>query len=105
MKSNHLSNDQLIIELKNLRLRNTELEEKVLELGQENKNCHQSEDKFRSLFENMNDGFAYHKIVVDKTGLPVDYVFLEVNNAFEKYTGLKKKKYLRTKSNKSNSGN
>ena len=35
----------------------------------------QSEAKYRSLFENMIDGFAFHKIVVDDHGKPVDYVF------------------------------
>ena len=42
-------------------------------------------------FNKMLDGFAYHKIIVDKAGKPVDYVFLEVNHAFEKMTGLKKR--------------
>jgi PAS domain S-box-containing protein len=41
-------------------------------------------------FEKMMDGFAYHKIIVDKSGKPVDYVFLEVNSAFERMTGLKR---------------
>ncbi len=50
----------------------------------------QSEAKYRSLFENMINGLAYHKIVTDKNGKPVDYIFLEVNNAFERLTGLKR---------------
>ena len=49
---------------------------------------------FNMFFENMMDGFAYHKIVVDKTGKPVDFVFLEVNNAFERMTGLKRDKII-----------
>jgi PAS domain S-box-containing protein len=44
--------------------------------------------------EKMMDGFAYHKIVVDKAGKPVDYVFLEVNHAFEKMTGLKRERII-----------
>jgi PAS domain S-box-containing protein len=50
--------------------------------------------QFNMFFERMIDGFAYHKIVVDKAGKPVDYVFLEVNNAFETMTGLKKEKIM-----------
>src|SRR5208283_4128942 len=46
--------------------------------------------QFDMFFDKMLDGFAYHKIVVDKAGKPVDYVFLEVNHAFEKITGLKR---------------
>lgn len=49
-----------------------------------------SEAKFRHLFSEMLNGFAFHKIIVDEHGLPVDYVFLEVNEAFEKLTGLRK---------------
>ncbi len=50
----------------------------------------QSEAKHHSLFENMIDGIAYHKIVTDANGKPVDYIFLEVNDAFESLTGLKR---------------
>ena len=48
-----------------------------------------SEEKLDSLFNNMSEGFALHRIVLDKRGTPCDYVFLEVNEAFEAMTGLK----------------
>lgn len=35
-------------------------------------------------------GYAYHKILCDKKGVPVDYIFLDVNTGFERLTGLKK---------------
>jgi PAS domain S-box-containing protein len=47
-----------------------------------------SEQRFRSLFEEMTSGFALHEIICDEQGLPVDYRFLEVNPAFERLTGL-----------------
>jgi PAS domain-containing protein len=47
----------------------------------------ESESKYRFLFENMMNGFAYHKMLFDDEGKPVDYVYLEVNDAFEKMTG------------------
>lgn len=50
--------------------------------------------KFNMFFDKMMDGFAYHKILLDKTGKPVDYVFLEVNKAFEKMTLLKREKII-----------
>jgi PAS domain S-box-containing protein len=34
-------------------------------------------------------GFAHHRIILDDGGKPFDYLFLEVNAAFEKLTGLK----------------
>jgi PAS domain S-box-containing protein len=48
------------------------------------------ESRYSALFENMQDAFAYHKLLVDEAGRPVDYVFLEVNPAFERMTGLKR---------------
>ncbi|HYQ47986.1 MAG TPA: PAS domain S-box protein, partial [Thermodesulfovibrionales bacterium] len=50
-----------------------------------------SEAKYRHLFSAMLSGFAYHKIIVDEHGAPVDYIFLEVNDAFERLTGLHRK--------------
>jgi PAS domain S-box-containing protein len=44
--------------------------------------------QYKDLFDNMIDGFAIHEIIADEWGNPVDYVFLEVNPAFESYTGL-----------------
>ncbi len=49
-----------------------------------------SEEKYRSLFDNMLNGFALHEIILDKEKNPVDYVFLELNKSFERLTGLKK---------------
>lgn len=39
----------------------------------------------------MFSGFARHKVLFDKNGNPVDYVFVQVNQAFEKITGLREK--------------
>ncbi len=47
-----------------------------------------SEKRFRSLFENMIEGFAYCKMLNQKDS-PLDFVYLEVNHAFEPLTGLK----------------
>ncbi|HOT45800.1 MAG TPA: DUF3365 domain-containing protein [Spirochaetota bacterium] len=48
----------------------------------------ESEKRFRSLFENMLEGFAYCKMLYDG-GVPVDFIYLEVNAAFKTLTGLK----------------
>lgn len=34
-------------------------------------------------------GYAHHRIILDEAGKPFDYEFIEVNNTFEKLTGLK----------------
>lgn len=49
-----------------------------------------SEEKLHALFSNMSEGFAYHRIVLDGEGKPCDYVFHEINDAFERITGLKR---------------
>ncbi|SHO46757.1 PAS domain S-box protein [Desulfopila aestuarii] len=48
------------------------------------------ESRYHLLFDNMVSGFAYHKIITNKDGEPVDYEFLSVNKAFERFTGLKR---------------
>ena len=48
----------------------------------------ESEERYRTLFNVMNEGVALHQIILDAKGKPVDYRFLEVNPAFEKLTGL-----------------
>ena len=47
-----------------------------------------SRERYRSLFTHMSNGFATHQMVFDAQGRPVDYKFLEANEAFEKLTGL-----------------
>lgn len=47
-----------------------------------------SEERYRTLFETMLDGFALHEIILDDQGAPYDYRFLQVNPAFERLTGL-----------------
>lgn len=56
-----------------------------------------SEERYHSLFTHMISGFAHHKVLFDEGGKPVDYVFLEVNDAFEKLTGLKRENLIRKK--------
>jgi PAS domain S-box-containing protein len=47
----------------------------------------QSEEHYRFLFENMLNGFAYCKMLFEN-GQPRDYIYLNVNRAFETLTGL-----------------
>ena len=48
-----------------------------------------SEQRYRLLFEHMLDGFAYCRMVFDDQARPIDFVYLEVNAAFVRLTGLK----------------
>ena len=47
-----------------------------------------SEERYRTLFNGMTEGFALHEIICDEDGIPCDYRFLDINPAFERLTGL-----------------
>jgi PAS domain S-box-containing protein len=51
-------------------------------------NLRESEERYRLLFENMIEGYAYCKMFFED-GKPLDFVYLAVNDAFERLTGLK----------------
>lgn len=48
----------------------------------------ESEKRFLSLFENMIEGFAYCRMLYED-GKPDDFIYIQVNKAFGKLTGLK----------------
>lgn len=47
-----------------------------------------SEERYRMLFDAMDEGFCVIEMLFDQHGKAVDYRFLEINDAFEKQTGL-----------------
>src|SRR6185437_12207296 len=49
----------------------------------------ESETRFRSLFESMDEGYCVIQMIFDLHNKPSDYCFLEVNPVFEKQTGIK----------------
>lgn len=49
-----------------------------------------SEKRYRDLFDSMNSGFALHEIICDAGGHPIDYIFLDVNRAFETLLGIRR---------------
>ncbi|MCP4706686.1 MAG: hypothetical protein GY865_18965, partial [candidate division Zixibacteria bacterium] len=51
-------------------------------------------DKYLALLRNTNDAFGFHQIITDSKNKPIDYIFLEVNDRFEQFTGLKKDNIL-----------
>ena len=48
----------------------------------------ESEEKYRALFDNMLEGFAFCRMIYDDDGHPVDWLYLDTNKAFEPLTGL-----------------
>jgi PAS domain S-box-containing protein len=49
----------------------------------------ESEEKYRGLFESMDQGFCIIDVLFDEAGRPVDYRFVESNPVFGTQTGLK----------------
>jgi PAS domain S-box-containing protein len=47
-----------------------------------------SEEKYRSLFESIDQGFCTIEVLFDEQDRPVDYRFLSINPCFERQTGL-----------------
>lgn len=48
----------------------------------------ESEELYRSLFDNMLNGFAYCQMHFNENGKPWDFTYLSVNKAFDSLTGL-----------------
>lgn len=49
---------------------------------------------YRHIFEHMNEGFAIIEMIINEQGLPVDYVFKEVNPAYEQLTGFTREQLI-----------
>ena len=45
---------------------------------------------YSNLFNSMNEGVTLHEMIFSSSGRPVDYVFIDINPAFEILTGIKK---------------
>jgi len=49
------------------------------------------ENFYKNILYNSPFGYAFHEIILDENGVPCNYKFIEVNPAFEMFTGLKAK--------------
>jgi len=71
--------------IKEVQMLNEELENKVAE---RTVSLTKSEEQFRALFEKSPLGIAYNEMIYDTSGKPIDYRFLEVNEAYKKIIGI-----------------
>jgi len=58
------------------------------ELEEDEQVCRESDSRFCALFRTMTEGVAFHKLVYDQDGRPVDYVIVDVNAEYERHVGL-----------------
>jgi PAS domain S-box-containing protein len=54
-----------------------------------NEALRESEEKYRSIFENIDEGFGIQEVVTDENGNVTDVIYREGNGAFERFTGIK----------------
>jgi PAS domain S-box-containing protein len=64
------------------------LRRKLRELADETEERQMIEARYRNLFESMNEGVAYCRMIYE-AGQPVDFVYVTVNGQFTALTGLK----------------
>jgi PAS domain S-box-containing protein len=62
----------------------------ITERKQMENRLRESEKKYRELFMQMENGAATHKIILDVHGNAIDYITLDVNDAYESFLGVKK---------------
>ncbi len=66
----------------------------VTERKQVDEKLRASEQRYRTLFASMQEGFYLAHIIYDKDGQPCDYEYLDVNPAFERIMGLPREKII-----------
>jgi len=57
----------------------------------------ESENRFHSLYDSMKEGVALHRVISDDSGVPVDYLILDVNPSYVSQTGVSREKALNRK--------
>jgi PAS domain S-box-containing protein len=67
----------------------TKQREQAEELARTRAELSESEARYRSLFNSIGAGFCVVEVKLDEAKRPVDYRFIEVNPAFERFTGLR----------------
>ncbi|HEY6261897.1 MAG TPA: PAS domain S-box protein [Nitrospiraceae bacterium] len=60
----------------------------ITERKQAERRLRASETRYHNLYEAIDEGFCVIQMLFDANKKPVDYIFLEVNPAFEKQTGI-----------------
>ena len=64
------------------------LKEEIAERGRAEEALDESEKRYHTLFDAIDQGFCIVEVIFDENERPIDYRFLEINAAFEKQTGL-----------------
>ncbi|NJP12304.1 MAG: PAS domain S-box protein [Leptolyngbyaceae cyanobacterium RU_5_1] len=60
----------------------------ITERQQAEETLRRSEERYRTLFDSIDEGFCIIEMLFDDNDTPLDYRFLEINPVFERQTGL-----------------
>jgi|CXWL01.1.fsa_nt_gi signal transduction histidine kinase len=85
ISSRRSADDQLRKQRDEMAELNASLEKRV---AQRTAELIESEARYHTLFNSIDEGFCIIEMIFDKDDKPVDYRFLEINPAFEKQSGL-----------------
>jgi PAS domain S-box-containing protein len=91
--SDHLSANELETRMRKriaeLEKTNQELLAEVLEHRLAEEALRESEERYRTLFDSIYEGFCIIEKIATEAGKPKNFRYIAVNSAFEKHTGLK----------------
>lgn len=62
----------------------------MTDLKRVNEQLRISKERYRTLFDSIDEGFCVIQMIFDDHNTPVDWIYVEVNPAFEKHNGLTK---------------
>jgi PAS domain S-box-containing protein len=54
-------------------------------------------NEYVRITENIPEGYAYHKVVLDEYGKPIDFVYIDMNTSYEYLTGFSRGEILGTR--------
>jgi PAS domain S-box-containing protein len=80
--------NRMTADLKAVTASKADLEREIAERERAEGALRESEEHYRSLFDNMLNGYAYCRMLFEE-GKPQDFIYLNVNSTFETLTGLK----------------
>jgi PAS domain S-box-containing protein len=91
----HLSQLTRAAQQQNQMLQRT-VQERTVELERTNcglkaalEQARQSEERYRNLYESIDEGFCIIEVKFDENNRAMDYMFVEINPSFERQTGIK----------------